>query len=72
MHIFRVMDQPILDYVKEQLEQRRGDWPLISKTTGVPYFTITNIVQGKVEDPRISTIQKLYDYFRSPEAERAA
>lgn len=62
------MDQPILDYVKDQLEHRRGEWPQISKDTGVPYFTITNIVQGKVEDPRISTVQKLYDHLRSKAA----
>jgi hypothetical protein len=58
----------MLDYVKEQLEAHRGEWPVISVGAGVPYFTITNIVQGKVLDPRISTVQALYDYFRAEEA----
>jgi hypothetical protein len=61
------MDEPILDYVKARLESHRGEWPKISRETGVPYFTITNIVQGKVEDPRVSTVQKLHDFFRSQE-----
>lgn len=62
------MAEPILDYVKGCLEAHRGEWPEISRQTEVPYFTITNIVQGKVEDPRISTVQKLFDYFQSLEA----
>lgn len=62
------MDTPMLDYVKEHLEAARGEWPRISEETGVPYFTITNIVQGKVEDPRVSTVQKLLTYFQSKEA----
>ena len=74
MPIFSAMepnlDEKLLDYVRNQLESARGRWPAISKATGVPYFTITNLVQGKVEDPRLSTIQPLIDYFR--EAERAA
>jgi predicted transcriptional regulator len=37
----------------------------------VPYFTITNIVQGKTEDPRVSTLQKLVDYFRARDSEAA-
>jgi hypothetical protein len=62
------MNEPLLDYVKARLEAHRGEWPQIARITGVPYFTITNIVQGKVEDPRISTIQPLVDYFQALEA----
>lgn len=63
-------DENLLEYLKSKLDASRGQWPAISKATGVPYFTITNLVQGKVEDPRLSTVQRLIDYFR--EAERAA
>jgi hypothetical protein len=62
------MEIPMLDYVKQHLEAARGEWPHISRETGVPYFTITNIVQGKVEDPRVGTVQKLADYFREKAA----
>jgi predicted transcriptional regulator len=60
-------DANLLEYVRAKLEGSRGNWPAISEATGVPYFTITNLVQGKVEDPRVSTIQKLIDYFREQE-----
>lgn len=68
------MDESILLYVKRRLEESRGEWPQISKDTGVPYFTVTNIAQGKVEDPRISTMQKLYNHLKAsdPAEARAA
>lgn len=61
------MTENMLDAVKAGLEASRGHWPEIAKETGLGYFTLTNIAQGKVADPRISTVQKLYDYFRSRE-----
>jgi predicted transcriptional regulator len=66
-----VVDEPILIFVKRRLEEARGYWPHISTATGVPYFTITNIVQGKVDDPRVSTVQRLVDYFHARDAEAA-
>lgn len=65
------VEEPILIFVKRRLEESRGYWPQISTATGVPYFTITNIVQGKTEDPRVSTLQKLVDYFRARDSEAA-
>lgn len=59
------MDTDILEFLKAELEAARGTWPEIAKATGVPYFTITNLIQGKVEDPRLSTVQPLVDYFQS-------
>ncbi len=61
----QTFEENMLVYVRGRLEGERGRWPAISKTTGVPYFTITNLVQGKVDDPRLSTIQPLIDYFRA-------
>jgi predicted transcriptional regulator len=61
----QTFEENMLVYVRGRLESARGTWPTISKTTGVPYFTITNLVQGKVDDPRLSTIQPLIDYFRA-------
>lgn len=60
-----VMDTDILVYLRAELEGARGQWPQISRETGVPYFTITNLAQGKVDDPRLSTVQPLIDYFRA-------
>ena len=66
-----VEEESILAFVKRRLEESRGYWPQISAATGVPYFTITNIIQGKVEDPRVSTVQRLVDYFRARDVEAA-
>jgi len=65
------VEESILIFVKRRLEESRGYWPQIAASTGVPYFTITNIAQGKTEDPRVSTLQKLVDYFRARDAEAA-
>lgn len=65
-------DENLLEYLKSKLEASRGQWPAISKATGVPYFTITNLAQGKVEDPRLSTVQPLIDYFREDDRDVAA
>lgn len=65
-------DENLLDYLKAKLEASRGQWPAISKATGVPYFTITNLAQGKVEDPRLSTAQRLIDYFREESSREPA
>lgn len=50
-------------FVLAQLERRKGDWPEISKESGVPYFTISKIASGATNDSRISTVQKLANYF---------
>lgn len=50
-------------FVLDQLERRKGDWPEISKAAGVPYFTISKMASGATADSRISTVQKLANYF---------
>ena len=65
------MDEPLLEQVKRRLEAARGRWPQVSQATGVPYFTITNIAQGRVGNPGVQTVQKLLDYFLAEE-QRAA
>ena len=56
-------NEQVLALVRRRLEGSRGRWPVISKATGVPYFTIANIVSGKSLDPRIGSLQPLLDYF---------
>ncbi|WP_260435108.1 MULTISPECIES: hypothetical protein [unclassified Burkholderia] len=55
--------EPMLDTVLRRLNQVKGDWPRIADESTVPYQTITKIACGFVRDPRISTVQTLYDYF---------
>lgn len=59
--------ETMLDYVLRKLEESRGTWPDISEKTGVPYDTITKIAQRKIEDPKVSKLQTLADYFRDIE-----
>lgn len=55
--------EPILTFVRRKLDEVRGSWVEVSTKSGVPYHTLTKIAQGQVPDPRISTVQRLVDYF---------
>ncbi|MDQ7981367.1 hypothetical protein QYH69_29475 [Paraburkholderia sp. SARCC-3016] len=55
--------EKMLDCVLRRLDAVRGKWPQISEQSGVPYQTLTKIACRIVTDPRISTVQTLYDYF---------
>lgn len=57
---------PLIDlhkFVVEQLNLRKGDWQKISDATSVPYFTMSKIATGATGDPRVSSCQRLADYF---------
>jgi hypothetical protein len=56
-------NEKMLDCVLRRLDAVRGTWPQISEQSGVPYQTLTKIACRIVTDPRISTVQTLYDYF---------
>ena len=62
------MQPDLLDYVRQNLEKCKGTWPAISRKTGVPYDTITKIVQGQIKDPKVSKVQRLANHFREIEA----
>lgn len=60
-------DQAMLEYVRQKLIDSKGRWPIIAKETDVAYFTIASIVNKAGLDPRIGSIQPLYNYFRAKE-----
>lgn len=62
------METDILVYVLAQLEATRGRWPTIASESGVSYDTLTKIAQRQIEDPKVSKIQRLANYFRALEA----
>lgn len=62
------METDLLGYVLAQLESHRGEWPKIAEESGVPYDTICKVVQRQIEDPKVSKIQRLANYFRGLEA----
>lgn len=66
------MNTPIFEYVLERLEASKGRWPVIAEGSGVPYRTVQKIAARLIEDPGVSHIQKLHDYFRALEAASVA
>lgn len=53
----------ILDVTLECLGREKGSLREIATATGVPYSTLSKISSRAVTDPRVSTVQVLYDYF---------
>lgn len=49
--------------VKARLSRLKGQWKRIADESGVPYKTIKNLMQGRVTDPRSSTIERLHNYL---------
>lgn len=69
------METSELNYVRNQLQERKGSWPTISKETSVPYSSLAKVARGETEDPGVKMIEKLGRYLRlleRQEAERAA
>lgn len=59
-------------YVLGQLELTKGTWRAIADESGVPYDTITKIAQRQIEDPKVSKLQKLANYFRAKQTSEPA
>ena len=57
--------EPMLGTVLRRLNQEKGDWPRVADESAVPYQTITKIAGGFVRNPRVLTVQALFDYFAS-------
>lgn len=73
--------EPIFDFVMRSLAATRGRWPDVAEGAGVAISTLRKIAQGQIEDPAVSKVQALADYFHknpaklpdeSPPAETAA
>jgi hypothetical protein len=60
-------DQPMFDYVLERLVESRGRWGVVAEGSGVSKRTIEKIARREIQDPGVSHIQKLANYFRSQE-----
>jgi len=43
------------------LEVNKGRWKTVAELSGVSYGTINKLMNGQREDPRISTLIKLYE-----------
>ncbi|CAG4906268.1 helix-turn-helix domain-containing protein [Paraburkholderia saeva] len=51
--------------VRRRLAHERGNLRTVAREAGVPYPTLAKISSGAVTDPRVSTVQTLFDYFES-------
>lgn len=57
--------QPILDYVLQELEKRKGTWPSIcASVPDIDYSWLSKLARGQIPDPSVRRIQRLADHFR--------
>lgn len=49
----------LLEYVREGLNRRKGQWRQIAARSDVPYDTLSKIARGLTVDPGVLTVQKL-------------
>lgn len=61
------MPESIYEFVLEQLEGAKGQWPRVARESGVSRRTIEKIARREVKDPGVSLIEKLARYFRESE-----
>ncbi len=66
------MSESIYEYVLEQLQQAKGDWPAIAKGTEISLRTIEKIARREVKDPGVSRIEKLAAYFRGRDSQESS
>lgn len=67
-------ESSLLQYVRERLPtpSEKDRLEEVAKGADVPYHTLLKIAKGETEDPKVSTVQKLYDYLKGLEARAAA
>lgn len=53
----------LLKQILTELNSRKGDWPKIATDNEVSYSWLTKLAQGKIPNPGINTIIRLYDYL---------
>ena len=60
--------EAMLDYVIRHLDDTKGRWEQVAADSGVPFKTLNKIAYRVTADPRVSTVQKLHDYFQNEDA----
>lgn len=58
----------LVERLRRQLHEHKGNWTEISRASGVPYWTLAKIAQGVVTNPRTSTSEALREYFDRQQA----
>ena len=70
-------DSSLLSYVLERLPKPTdahftARLEQIAAGAGVPFHTLLKIAKGETADPRVSTVQHVYDYLKALEQREAA
>lgn len=60
-------NREMLTYVIEQLQLRKGDWPAVAFAAGVKYHTLKNLADGTVRNPRLKTVETIYEWLKENE-----
>lgn len=56
----------ISDKIEFEMKERGVSRYKLSKETGIPYTTLTQILNGRTENPQVKALQIIADYFGKP------
>jgi len=60
-----VMEKPLYEFVMECFERCENTYQEIADGSGVPRRTVEKIARKETEDPGVSNVQKIADYFKA-------
>ena len=60
--------ETIYEYVMRRLQETKGDWSDVARRTGISRRTIEKIARRDTQDPGVSLVQRLSDYFEELDA----
>jgi transcriptional regulator with XRE-family HTH domain len=66
------MTESIYEFVMQGLQASKGKWPAVAEASGVSLRTISKIARKEIENPGISNVEKLANYFRENPTRTAA
>lgn len=49
--------------IRSELQLRRGDWPTLCRATGLSYWWLIKLAQGRIREPGLTKIERLQAYF---------
>ena len=59
-----LMETNIYDFVMAKLQESKGRWSKVANGSGVSRRTLEKIARKEIQDPGVSHILKLADYFK--------
>lgn len=62
----------LYETTREMLIASRGQFRKIADETGLDYFWLSSVAQGRIEDPGVRKMQRLYDYLKGKEGKASA